>query len=71
LLKMKKANPTMRELRALAQDRLGERAAGLKTRAELLAALGLDAPRRPSREIPAVATPASAPLVLKDFFRRG
>jgi hypothetical protein len=67
---MKKAALTMRELRAMAQARVGAEATALKTRAELLAALGLENPRRLSREVPAVSAPSSAPLVLKDFFKR-
>ncbi len=52
---------TMRELMALAREKLGAEAARSKTREELLAALGLDAAQQaaPARE---------APLVTRDFF---
>lgn len=69
------AAPTLRELLALARERLGPRAAQLKTRAELLDALGLDAPRHAAKagdeglsapkEPPAVDP---GPVVTRDFF---
>lgn len=51
---------TLRELLTLARERLGAAASGLKTRAELLAALASE-PQPP---------PAPMEVVTRDFFRR-
>lgn len=55
---------TMRELMALAREKLGADAARSKTRQELLVALGLDAAQQPGDAAPA----REAPLVTRDFF---
>lgn len=55
---------TLRELLTLARERLGAAAAGLKTREELLAALGTRAPE------PARTSERAQELVTRDFFRR-
>ena len=67
----------MRELLTMARERLGPAAQGLKTREELRAALGLDAPTTatiaPEPQPPSVrAQVDEAPLVTRDFFvKRG
>ncbi len=69
------ASLSMRELLALARERLGTRTAQLKTRAELLAALKLDAPRHAlkARDEGLSARPGPppvdpGPVVTRDFF---
>lgn len=57
---------TMRELLTKARERFGAEAARLKTRDELLAALGLQG--EPAIEPEATESTPPAPLVVEDFF---
>jgi hypothetical protein len=63
---------TLRELLTLARERFGSRAATLKTRAELLAALTAPTENStPAPPSPVVAPPAPVrEIIVKDFFRR-
>ena len=54
---------TLRELLTKARERLGNAASGLKTRAELVAALQGDSPAAPE-------PPRPLEVVTRDFFRR-
>jgi len=65
-MKSAPASLTMRELMALAREKLGSDAARYKTRQELLVALGLDAAQQPAPA--AEEAPGEAPLVTRDFF---
>ncbi len=58
---------TLRELLTLARGRLGTAASGLKTRAELLAALQGEAPHG---QAPAPPPERPPEVVTRDFFRR-
>lgn len=61
---------SLRELLTLARERLGKAAAGLKTRAELIAALSGAPPAAAAQKPPEPAATPSAPgeVVTRDFF---